>query len=67
MPAIADRKRSYEIQITRARGEGFAVRRIGPYPTPRVAALRAARVRFRPDQIVEVIKTAENEVALPWS
>lgn len=55
-------KRACDIQITRARGEGWAVRRIGPYPTPRVAHIRARQIRFRPDQIVEVVKREENEV-----
>ena len=55
-------KRACDIQITRARGEGWAVRRIGPYPTARVAHIRARQIRFRPDQIVEVVKRDEYEV-----
>jgi hypothetical protein len=50
----------YEVQITRERGEGFTVRRIGPYLSPRIASLKARRVRYRADQVVEVIQCSEN-------
>jgi hypothetical protein len=50
----------YDVQITREKGEGFTVRRIGPYLSPRIASLQARRVRYRPDQVVEVIQCSEN-------